>query len=76
MNPEARSVGERLQRAAAQTLLVAGAVMFFFGDKLLREVCHVGFATAESIGIGGGLTLATLGAVLKPAAEKKAKSVK
>jgi hypothetical protein len=46
-------------------LLFAGAVIFFFGDRFLREIEHINFFASEAIGILGGVLLMLAGAGIK-----------
>lgn len=49
----------------AKVLLVAGGVLFFFGDSALRRIWGVSLVPAEVYGIGGGVLLMMLGAFLQ-----------
>ena len=60
----------RLAKAISQTFLVAGGLIFFFGDRALREIWKMNFVLAELLGIGGGLSLMFLGAAIRFAATK------
>jgi hypothetical protein len=52
-------------KGTARLLMIAGALVFFFGDKLLSEIRHTSFAAAEFLGIGAGLALLILGAAVE-----------
>lgn len=60
-----------LLRGISKTLMGAGAIAFFFGDRALREFWHVNFALAELGGIGGGVLLMILGGALQTFASKR-----
>ena len=60
-----------LLRGISKTLMGAGAIAFFVGDRTLREFWHVNFALAELSGIGGGVLLMILGGALQTVASKK-----
>jgi hypothetical protein len=51
----------------------AGAIIFFLGDRALREFWHLRFVPAELIGIGGGILLLVLGAMIQSASSAKVK---
>jgi hypothetical protein len=54
-----------LAKPISKVLLAAGAIIFFFGDRALREIWNVHFATAELCGIGGGVLVMFLGAAIQ-----------
>jgi hypothetical protein len=60
-----------LARGLSKLLLVAGGIIFFFGDRALREIWHFDFVPAELLGIGGGILLMILGGLLQSAAKRQ-----
>lgn len=58
-------------RGFSKVLLGSGALIFFFGDRALREFWHVNFVLAEMGGMGGGLLLVILGGLLQSASSKQ-----
>lgn len=63
-------------RAISKAFLVAGGIIFFFGDRALREIWTVGFAPAEACGIGGGLLLMLLGGAIQSGTSRSGNSSK
>jgi hypothetical protein len=59
-----------LARGTSKALLVAGGIIFFFGDRALREIWKVNFVLAEVCGIGGGLLLMVPGGAFRSAASR------
>lgn len=57
-------------KAISKGLLFAGAIVFFFGDRALREFWHVRFVPAELCGIGGGVLLMIIGGAIRPSDSK------
>ena len=53
---------KRFMRGCSRVLMFVGAVIFFFGGKLLYEIKHVDFVVSEVTGIFGGVLLMLLGA--------------
>ncbi len=62
-----------LARGISRVLLGAGALIFLVGDRALREIGHLRFVPSELLGIGSGLLLIILGAVLQQAAIREIK---
>lgn len=54
-------------QAIGKVLLVIGALVFFFGDRALREMWSWNFVPAELVGIGAGILLMVLGGLLQAA---------
>jgi hypothetical protein len=63
-----------LLRGFSKVLLGSGSLIFFFGDRALSEFWHVNFGLAEIGGIGGGVLLVILGALLQSASSKQKNS--
>jgi hypothetical protein len=57
-------------QALSKLLLVTGALIFFFGDRALREFYKVPFLTSLLAGIGSGVAVMFAGAAIKLAISK------
>jgi hypothetical protein len=56
--------------------MIAGGIVFFVGDRALREIWHFDLASAELIGIGGGVLLMVLGGILQTASKREINGMK
>jgi hypothetical protein len=65
MADSGKSTLQMIIRGCSRLLLLVGAVVFFFGDRFLREIEHVNVLASEAIGILGGVLLMVLGAGIK-----------
>jgi hypothetical protein len=52
-------------QAVSKLLLAIGALIFFFGDRALRELWKVNFALGELIGIGLGVAVMFAGGAMQ-----------
>ena len=59
-----------LAKAISKVFLGIGGLIFFLGDRALREIWQVSLVPAELLGIGGGIAVMLLGAAIQPAATK------
>ena len=70
MNDSARPSPKALN-VLGNLLVVTGALVFFVGDRFLREASHWDFWNAEIVGIGSGVVLVMLGGLLSKVANRK-----
>ena len=62
MDDSGKPVLKKAIQGCSRLFVLAGAAVFFVGDRFLHEVEHVDFPTSELVGIGGGVLLMMLGA--------------
>jgi hypothetical protein len=62
MVEQRQSVLQGMLRGCSRLLLLAGAAVFFVGDKFLYEIKHVNFFVSAVVGILGGSLVMLLGA--------------
>jgi len=64
-----RLITKNILKGLSTVLLTAGAIVFWVGDRFLREILHARFLTAEVAGIGAGIILMCLGGMVGAAAK-------
>jgi hypothetical protein len=62
-------------RGISGALMFSGGLIFFFGDRALREIWKVNFFVAELCGIGGGILLMLVGGAIGSAVKRDASRI-